>query len=119
MIAVIPYADALRIANDSRNGLGGSVWTSDPERGLEVARRVRTGAIGVNYYLPDPAASASGVTVGGMGREPVPKPHALPAVQVHLRLTSAPLTIRIVRLSDDRGVNLDLCRPPPTPLSDS
>ena len=72
VIAVIPYtddADALRIANDSRNGLAGSVWTSDPERGLEVARRVRTGTIGVNYYLPDPAASVGGVTVSGMGRE--------------------------------------------------
>jgi acyl-CoA reductase-like NAD-dependent aldehyde dehydrogenase len=68
-------------ANDSRNGLAGNVWTSDPERGLEVARRVRTGTIGVNYYLPDPAASASGVTVGGVGRELGPE--ALTHYQQH------------------------------------
>jgi len=44
----------VRIANDSDFGLGGSVWTRDKERGLGVARRVQTGTIGVNTYLPDP-----------------------------------------------------------------
>lgn len=32
--------DALRIANDSRYGLGGSVWTADSARGENFARRL-------------------------------------------------------------------------------
>jgi acyl-CoA reductase-like NAD-dependent aldehyde dehydrogenase len=59
VLSLIPYSDvddAVRIANDSDFGLGGSVWTRDKERGLGVARRVQTGTIGVNTYLPDPTA---------------------------------------------------------------
>jgi acyl-CoA reductase-like NAD-dependent aldehyde dehydrogenase len=59
----------VRIANDTDYGLGGSVWTADPERGKAVARRVRTGTIGVNKYLPDPAAPFGGVKASGIGRE--------------------------------------------------
>lgn len=61
--------DAIRIANDTDYGLGGSVWTTDPERGKTVARRVRTGTIGVNKYIPDPAAPFGGVKASGIGRE--------------------------------------------------
>src|SRR5690606_26356970 len=35
--------DAVRIANDSRYGLGGAVFTRDTEHGVEVAKRVHTG----------------------------------------------------------------------------
>jgi acyl-CoA reductase-like NAD-dependent aldehyde dehydrogenase len=72
VLAVIRYRDeedAVRIANDSDYGLGGTVWTADPERGLAVARRVRTGSIGVNRYLPDPVAPFGGVKGSGIGRE--------------------------------------------------
>jgi aldehyde dehydrogenase (NAD+) len=72
VLSVIAYSDeddAVRIANDSDYGLGGSVWTSDPERGKAVARRVRTGTIGINRYLPDPAAPFGGVKASGIGRE--------------------------------------------------
>jgi acyl-CoA reductase-like NAD-dependent aldehyde dehydrogenase len=72
VLCVIPYGDvddAVRIANDIDYGLGGSVWTADPERGLEVARRVNTGTIGINGYLPDPTAPFGGVKASGLGRE--------------------------------------------------
>ncbi|MGW0822838.1 aldehyde dehydrogenase [Streptomyces sp. NPDC002845] len=72
VLCLIPYDgvdDAVRIANDSDYGLGGTVWTSDPERGAAVARRVRTGTIGVNRYLPDPVAPFGGVKASGLGSE--------------------------------------------------
>lgn len=72
VLAVIPYDgvdDAVAIANDSDYGLGGTVWTDDEERGLEVARRIRTGTIGVNTYLPDPSSPFGGVKSSGIGRE--------------------------------------------------
>ncbi|NGO45753.1 aldehyde dehydrogenase [Streptomyces ureilyticus] len=72
VLCVIPYddvEDAVHIANDSDYGLGGTVWTSDPERGAAVARRVRTGTIGVNRYLPDPVAPFGGVKASGLGSE--------------------------------------------------
>ena len=40
--------DAVRIANDTRFGLGASVWTADADRGVAVARRIRSGAAFVN-----------------------------------------------------------------------
>ncbi|MFK0113247.1 aldehyde dehydrogenase [Streptomyces sp. NPDC091217] len=72
VLCVLPYDDvddAVRIANDSDYGLGGTVWTSDPERGAAVARRVLTGTIGVNRYLPDPVAPFGGVKGSGLGTE--------------------------------------------------
>src|SRR5947209_15585075 len=56
VVAVIPYdteADAVRIANDSNYGLSGSVWTADPARGVDVARKVRTGTYTVNGFTLD------------------------------------------------------------------
>src|SRR5271169_3474353 len=72
VLSVIAYGDvddAIRIANDSDYGLGGSVWTADAERGKDVARRVRTGTIGINKYAPDPGAPFGGVKASGLGRE--------------------------------------------------
>lgn len=72
VLVAIPYdteADAIRIANDSEYGLAGSVWTSDPERGIEVGRQVRTGTFGVNHYLLDFNAPFGGFKCSGIGRE--------------------------------------------------
>ncbi|WP_137977192.1 aldehyde dehydrogenase family protein [Streptomyces violaceusniger] len=72
VLCVVPYDDvddAVRIANDSDYGLAGTVWTSDPERGKAVARRVCTGTIGVNRYLPDPVAPFGGAKASGLGTE--------------------------------------------------
>jgi betaine-aldehyde dehydrogenase len=72
VVVVIPYdddEDAVRLANDSPYGLGGSVWTGDKARGLEIARRVRTGTFGVNRYGPDPATPFGGYKASGIGRE--------------------------------------------------
>jgi len=48
---VIPFKDdddAVRIANQSDYGLGGGVWAKDPARAYEIAKRLRTGTVGVN-----------------------------------------------------------------------
>ncbi len=72
VLSLIPYSDeqeAVAIANDSVYGLGGSVWSSDPERAANVARLVRSGTVGVNHYVNDPVAPFGGIKQSGMGRE--------------------------------------------------
>jgi len=72
VIAVMPFdgvEDGIRLANDSEFGLAGAVYTQDEERGLEIARRIRTGTIGVNYYDADLGAPFGGVKGSGIGRE--------------------------------------------------
>jgi aldehyde dehydrogenase (NAD+) len=72
VLTVIRYddeADAITIANDSEYGLGGTVWTTDSERGRAVARRVQSGTIGINSYVNDPTAPFGGIKASGLGRE--------------------------------------------------
>jgi aldehyde dehydrogenase (NAD+) len=72
VLAVIPYDDeddAVRIANDSDYGLAGTVWTADVDHGLDVARRVRTGTLGVNQYMLDFNSPFGGFKASGIGRE--------------------------------------------------
>jgi betaine-aldehyde dehydrogenase len=72
VLVVIPYddeADALRIANDSNYGLSGSVWTTDIERGLDVARQVRTGTYTINGMGMDFRSPFGGYKQSGIGRE--------------------------------------------------
>ncbi len=72
VLSVIPYSsdeEAVAIANASDYGLGGTVWTTDPERGEAVARKVSSGTIGINAYVNDPTAPFGGIKASGMGRE--------------------------------------------------
>jgi aldehyde dehydrogenase (NAD+) len=73
VLSIIPYdsdAEAISIANDSSYGLCGSVWTADNDRGLEVARSVRTGTYMLNNPMPiDFATPFGGYKESGIGRE--------------------------------------------------
>jgi succinate-semialdehyde dehydrogenase/glutarate-semialdehyde dehydrogenase len=62
--------DALRIANDTRFGLGGSVWTRDNARGERFARRMACGCAFVNGIVKsDPRLPFGGIGDSGYGRE--------------------------------------------------
>lgn len=73
VLVVQRFADAeeaVTIANDSRYGLAGAVWTRDISVALEVAQAVRTGTIWVNDYHPVPSGSPfGGFGESGYGRE--------------------------------------------------
>ncbi|MEU4311042.1 aldehyde dehydrogenase [Nocardia sp. NPDC024068] len=72
VLTITPYdgeEDAIEIANDSRYGLGGTVWTTDEERGLAIADRIHSGTVGVNHYQLDLDAPFGGVKASGLGRE--------------------------------------------------
>ena len=61
---------ALELANRSRYGLGGSIWTGDPRRGRALAARFEAGAVFVNEAVKsDPRAPFGGVKASGYGRE--------------------------------------------------
>jgi aldehyde dehydrogenase (NAD+) len=71
VLSIIPFADddeAVTIANNSRYGLAGGVWGGD-ERALQVARRMRTGAVDINGGAFNPFAPFGGYKQSGVGRE--------------------------------------------------
>lgn len=61
--------DAVRKANDTVYGLHGAVYTQDPERGYQFARRVRSGSVTVNGLIVDPKMPFGGFKQSGLGRE--------------------------------------------------
>jgi len=86
VLVVIPYDtedDAVRIANDSVYGLGGSIFTSDPDRAEQLARRIETGSVGINFYGSNLAAPFGGWKESGLGMEYGPE-----AIGAYIRMKS-------------------------------
>ncbi|MBL7487692.1 aldehyde dehydrogenase family protein [Frankia sp. AgB1.9] len=73
VLVVIPFEDdddAVRIANESRYGLAGAVTSGSLERSLNVARRIRAGAVNVNGgYAFGPDVPFGGYKHSGLGRQ--------------------------------------------------
>lgn len=61
--------EAIKIANGTAYGLGGYVFGSDREKGLEVCRRMRAGRVFYNGAAPSTAAPMGGYRKSGNGRE--------------------------------------------------
>jgi aldehyde dehydrogenase (NAD+) len=61
--------DAITKANDTMYGLHGAVYTADPERGYQIARRVRSGSVTVNGLIVDYKMPFGGFKQSGIGRE--------------------------------------------------
>jgi geranial dehydrogenase len=90
VLSVIPYdddADAVRLANDSAYGLGGTVFSADTERAKAIARQVQTGTIGINGYPVAFGSPFGGVKDSGLGREFGPE-----ALNSYLNLKSMYIT---------------------------
>jgi acyl-CoA reductase-like NAD-dependent aldehyde dehydrogenase len=73
VLAVLKYEDdedAIRIANDTTYGLAAGVWSRDPDRCLETAKRLRAGTVWINdYHLINCVAPWGGYKQSGIGRE--------------------------------------------------
>ena len=89
LIRYSDQAEAIAFAN-AGFGLAATVWTGDPQRGLDIAKRARVGTFGINLYEPDLGSpwggrgpSGSGSAYGPEGMDPylTSKSVFLPAVR--------------------------------------
>ncbi|MDD7919423.1 aldehyde dehydrogenase family protein [Actinomycetospora callitridis] len=72
VLSVMPYDtedEAVEIANATVYGLAGAVFAGSQERGVEVAKRMRTGQVDVNGGAFNPLAPFGGYKQSGTGRE--------------------------------------------------
>jgi len=72
VLSILPATDvedAVALANATEFGLGGIVFGRDEDRAAEVARRVDTGSIGLNFFANNPVAPLGGRRDSGLGVE--------------------------------------------------
>lgn len=72
VLSIIAYDsedEAVEIANNTLYGLSGGVWSADADRARGVARKLRTGQVGINGGRFNPFAPFGGYKRSGNGRE--------------------------------------------------
>jgi len=63
-------SDAVRLANQSRFGLGASIWTRNPARAEKLANEIASGQVFINGIVKsDPRLPFGGIKASGYGRE--------------------------------------------------
>lgn len=71
--AIAPFKDeseAIKMANSTEFGLGGSIWTKDGERGKCLAKKIEAGTVSINGVVTsDPRMPFGGIKRSGLGRE--------------------------------------------------
>ncbi|MBR6403568.1 MAG: aldehyde dehydrogenase family protein [Eubacterium sp.] len=73
VITVLEYSDideAIKIANDSRYGLAGAVWTDDLNEAYYVSKKIESGLVHINSYGEDDNMSPfGGLKESGLGKD--------------------------------------------------
>jgi aldehyde dehydrogenase (NAD+) len=72
VLALMPYDDenqAVKLANSSRYGLSGAVWSRDVDRARAAARQMKTGQVVINGAPQNLATPFGGWGLSGFGRE--------------------------------------------------
>ena len=70
IITVGDENEAVNIANDSKYGLGASIWTQDLDRAEKLSRAIESGIVTVNnVVVSDPRVPFGGIKNSGFGRE--------------------------------------------------
>ena len=73
VLPIVKYSnieDAIKMANDSENGLGGSVWSNDIEQAKKIANQMECGSVWINKHgMIQPNAPFGGVKKSGLGVE--------------------------------------------------
>jgi aldehyde dehydrogenase (NAD+) len=93
VLVVIPFEDdedAIRIANDSDYGLSGMVSSANPERAMNVARRLRTGSVSVNGGL----CITGDLPFGGYKRSGIGREWGLEGIEEYLEIKAIGVGVR-------------------------
>ena len=70
VITAADEAEAVAIANTSRYGLSGSIWTGDIKKGISIAKKIQSGSVFINSLVKsDPRLPFGGIKKSGYGRE--------------------------------------------------
>ena len=70
VITVEEERDAIKVANNSKYGLGASIWTQDLEKAEKLSRAIESGIVTVNnVVISDPRVPFGGIKNSGFGRE--------------------------------------------------
>jgi aldehyde dehydrogenase len=87
VIPIIPFDtedEGIALANDTAFGLASSIWTSDEERGMSLARRIEAGSTFVNVHRP--GASGVDMPFGGFKESGLGRGHGVVALEEQFEL---------------------------------